>query len=82
MSASVMLNLIQHLCPGPPSVMPNLFRHLETLKQVQGDEVTRGVYHVPMSANVMLNLIQHLKKTLKQVQGDGMRECDPETSSG
>ncbi len=30
---------------------------------------------------VMLNVIQHLE-TLKQVQGDRVRERDPETSSG
>ncbi len=66
-------------------VMPNVFQHLETLKQVQGD--TGGLSRVAVlfachaelvSASdcvsvVMPNVFRHLE-TLKQVQGDGAGE--------
>ncbi len=62
-----MLNMIQHLFAFS-IVMPNLFRHLETLKRVQGDSM--GV----LAMRVRVAFACHAELVSASV--------DPETSSG
>ncbi len=73
-------------CVG--AVMPNLFRHLETLKRVQGDGLEGktlkqvqgdgGVQEcwqcVCAPSTCHAELVSASLETLKQVQGDGLEE--------